>query len=215
MKEQDDNSEDNLAELRRRAELAAAEKALDGKDFSTLPPEEVQRLIHELQVHQIELEMQNEELRTAQIALENIRGKYLDLYDFVPVGYFTLDRKGIILEANLTGVRLLGIEKKSLINRPLSRFVCREDADTLYLHINRVFENADKQTCEVRIVRKDGSEFPAQLDGMAIQDGEGQLSQCRIVITDFTDRKRAEEALRESERRYDAFLNSTHRLSFP
>ena len=122
---QEKESETKISKLRRHAEAALAKKFRDASDISTLSPEDMQKLVHELQVHQIELEMQNEELRTAQIALEKSVGKYLDLYDFAPVGYFTLDRKGIILEANLTAVRLLGIEKESLIKGPLSRFVCR------------------------------------------------------------------------------------------
>ena len=104
-------SKNKLSELRQRAEAALAEKAGSASDVSLLSPEDVKELIHELQVHQIELEMQNEELRRAQVALEESRDRYVDLYDYAPVGYFTLDKNALILEANLSGADLLGIER--------------------------------------------------------------------------------------------------------
>ena len=85
--------------------------------------EESQQLIHELQVHQIELEMQNEELRKAQAELEQSRSKYSDLYDFAPVGQFTFDKHGLILEANLTAATELGLERSRLINKPFRAYI--------------------------------------------------------------------------------------------
>ena len=109
------DSEGKFSGLRTRAEETLSRKPSDMEDISALSPEEVQRLVHELRVHQIELEMQNEDLRQAQIKLEELKDRYLDLYDFAPVGYVTLNEKGLILEANLTAVRLLGVERQSLI----------------------------------------------------------------------------------------------------
>ncbi len=111
------------AELRRQAE-----EQLRGECTGRAPPRtetETQRLLHELQVHQIELEMQNAELRRAQEELELSRNKYAELYDFAPVGYFCLDPSGLILEVNLQGAQLLGIERQLLVNTPLERFHCR------------------------------------------------------------------------------------------
>ena len=122
---------------------------------------DVQKLFNELQVHQIELEMQNEELRQAQLELEESRNKYADLYDFAPVGYFTLDEKGIIQEVNLTGATLLGVERKFLINKPFHRYIANESRDAFYLHCKQFSENTTKQNCELKMVRKDGSTFYA------------------------------------------------------
>ena len=130
---QEKDSEGKFSRLRTRAEETLSRKPSDMEDISALSPEEVQRLIHELRVHQIELEMQNEELRQAQIKLEELKDRYLDLYDFAPVGYVTLNEKGLILEANLTAVRLLGEERQTLIKRPFSRFVCQRVRGCLLL----------------------------------------------------------------------------------
>ena len=199
---------DKISELRRRAESAFPAKPRDAIDISTLCTEDVQKLVHELQVHQIELEMQNDELRQAQIKLEELKDRFLDLYDFAPVGYLKLNENGLILEANLTAVRLLGEERESLIHRPFSRFVCKEDAEALYLYIKRVFERGDRQACESQIARKDGLPLHVQLEGMAIQDGAGRLVECRIAITDITERKRAADALQESEELHRLVISS-------
>src|ERR1700687_1080288 len=109
------------AELRRQAEEQLTAKASAARPFRT--EEETQRLFHELQVHQIELEMQNAELRRAQEELELSRNKYAELYDFAPVGYFVFDTRGLIREVNLTGAKLLGIERRRLVNKPFISFV--------------------------------------------------------------------------------------------
>ena len=103
-------------------------------------PEETRRALHELQVHQIELEMQNEELRRTQEELEASRARYFDLYDLAPVGYFTLSEQGLILEANLTAARLLGVARGALVKQPLSRFILPEDQDIYYLHRKELLE---------------------------------------------------------------------------
>ncbi len=108
----------DAADLRRRAEEKA--RAKDVQTQKTLSAKEAGRLLHELQVHQIELEMQNEELRRAQGELESARARYFDLFDLAPVGYFTLSEQGLILEANLTGAGLLGVERRELVKKPLT-----------------------------------------------------------------------------------------------
>jgi PAS domain-containing protein len=127
-------------DLRKRAEKALQERSPDNLESAELSKEEMHSLIHELQVHQIELEMQNDELRRFQDKIEESRKKYSHLYDFAPVGYFTVKDKGMIAQANLTGAALLGIDRQSLIGKPLTRFIAREDQDTFYLHHLQVFK---------------------------------------------------------------------------
>jgi len=196
---QEKDSKDNFSGLRQRAEETLGGKSSDIEDISALSPDEIQRLVHELRVHQIEMEMQNEDLRQAQIKLEELKDRYLDLYDFAPVGYVTLNEKGIILEANLTAVRLLGEERQTLIKRPFSRFVCKESGDAYYYHLQQVFETQSKQTCEIKLSRKDGSHFWAQQESIAVQDENGQFNRCRTVVSDISERMEAQSALRESE----------------
>ena len=157
------------------------------------------QLIHELQVHQIELEMQNEELRRVQLELEESRSKYFSLFDLAPVGYFTLDENSLILEANLTSAELLALERCDLIKRKFSHFITQDSQDVFYLHCKQVLRTKKKQTCELRLKRKDSSEFYAELLSISCQDPEGNFSQFRIAVTDITDRKRAEETLRQAQ----------------
>ena len=202
---QEKDSQDKFAGLRQRAEETVSRKPKEMEDISALSPDEVRRLVHELRVHQIELEMQNEDLRQAQINLEKLKDRYLDLYDFAPVGYFTLNDKALILEANLTAVRLLGVERQTLLNRPFSRFVSQEFGDAYYLYLRRVFETRSNQTCEIKLAREDGSEFYAELESVAVKDEEGQFNLCQTMVSDITERKRAEQLLRESEENFRTF----------
>ena len=198
----DEDSQDNVADLRTKAEESLLRESLDVKNCSKLSPEEVQRLLHELRVHQIELEIQNEELRRAQGELEKSKDRYVELYDFAPVGYLTVSDTGLILEANLTLSRVLGVERKNLIKTRFSRFVCQGDTDAYYLHLRQTFVKSEKQTAEVRLIRKDGTHFYAQLESVAVQDESGELNRCRTIISDITELRRAENALRASEERF-------------
>jgi PAS domain S-box-containing protein len=191
------NKEKYLSSLRRRAEGLLDQ---DPKDFQSLPPEEVQKLIHELNVHRIELEMQNEELRRAQIEIEESRNRYSDLYDFAPVGYFALNEKGLIIEANLTGADMLGMERRYLIKRGFSGFITPNFQDIFYHHRKQVFKSRDKQSCQLKLCKKDGTEFYAQLESVATEDDKGNFSRLRTTITDITHLKQAEAALSKSER---------------
>ena len=114
--------------LRRRAEDIFREKAAGmAENVEALSPEEVRQLVHELRVHQIELEMQNEKLRRAQEEVEDARARYFDLYDLAPVGYFTLNEQGLILEVNLTAANMLGVARSALVRRRLTSFILPED----------------------------------------------------------------------------------------
>ncbi|MBT6230895.1 MAG: PAS domain-containing protein, partial [Candidatus Scalindua sp.] len=121
-----------------------AEKRLNSENMpiEKLSEADVRKLAHELQVHQIELEMQNEELRKSQQELEDSRDKYSRLYDFAPIGYFTISDDGVIMEANLTGAKMLGVERSHLINKPLCVFIVKDDQDNYYRH--------RRKTCKVK-----------------------------------------------------------------
>ena len=163
------------------------------KTRRVLSPEETRRTLHELRVHQIELEMQNEELRRAQAELDAARARYFDLYDLAPVGYCTLCEKGLILEANLTAATLLGVARGALVKQPITRFILEEDQDIYYLHRKQLFETGEPQACELRMVKKDGAPFWAHLAATVAQDADG-ASVCRVVLSDITARKSEEDA---------------------
>jgi PAS domain S-box-containing protein len=164
-----------------------------------------EQLIHELQVHQVELEIQAEELRRAQLALEDSRDKYLDLYDFAPVGYLTLSDKGLITEANLTGATLLGVERSRLIKERFSKFVAEKDAGVWHWYFVNVLNQKEKRTCTLMLKRGGGPVFPAQLEAILTAGSDGAKT-VRIAIIDITNRKQAEEALKESEAKYRALF---------
>jgi PAS domain S-box-containing protein len=165
-----------------------------------LKPRPAKELLHELQVHQIELEMQNETLRQSQISLEESRDRYVDFYDFSPVGYITLSREALISEINLTGATLLGEARSKLLNRRFSPFVAPEDKDLWHQHFMAVLQHDSKHSCELKILREDGSHLHVQLDSLHLES-DGNKFIVRVVMTDITERKLAEAALRESEKR--------------
>jgi PAS domain S-box-containing protein len=212
-----ENRPDQAAALRRRAEDVSRENAarLPAKT-EALSPEAAQSLLHDLRVHQIELEMQNEELRRSQVELEAARARYFDLYDLAPVGYCTLSKAGLILEANLTAATLLGVARGALIKQPIFRFILKEDHDIYYGRRKPLFEDrsADSpsagqsgapQSCELRMVKSDGTVFWAHLETTVVQDATG-APECRVVLTDITERNRA-EAYGEMGRELLQFLN--------
>jgi two-component system, cell cycle sensor histidine kinase and response regulator CckA len=176
--------------LRAHAETRArAEEALV---MGTLPPQDARQLLHELRVHEIELELQNEELRRAQIELEAERTRYFDLYDLAPVSYFTLNHDGIIVEANLTAATLLGRARTSLIKRPFTSFLYGPDQDRFYLLRKRLADSGPTQATELRLVREDGVLVWVELNAASGSDMAG-AAPCWLAATDVTDRKRTEE----------------------
>jgi len=183
--------------LRRRAEEKLKEASRRSEDLSGVSPEKMAHLIHDLQVHQIELEMQNDELRRIQGELELTRDKYAHLYNFAPVGYFTMSETGAIEEANLTISSMLGLERSALIGKPFNRFVLREDKDIFYKHRRRLLETEAPQSCDLRLMKKDGHEFNVRMEGMVIKNRGNDLRQIRSAVNDITELKQAEKTIKE------------------
>jgi PAS domain S-box-containing protein len=157
--------------------------------------EETRRLLHELQVHQSELEMQNVELRTAQAHLDIARARYFDLYDLAPVGYCTLSEKGLVMEANLTAATLLGATRGAFTKRPpFSQFILEEDQCIYYHHTKQLSMVDEQQTYELRMVREDKTSFWVRLEIVAMQDAEGTRVR-RVVFSDITERKKTDEKI--------------------
>lgn len=177
--------------LRERAEAAA--RATRG-DIERMSPEEIQRLVHELQIHQIELQMQNEELRQSQAELARSRDRFGELYDNAPVGYVTVDGAGRMVEANLMAAVMFGVERGELVGGEFTRFVARDSQDAYYLHRQAVLESERPRDSELSLRRPDGSEFAARIESIACGAATGQL---RSVIVDISARREAEEKLRE------------------
>jgi PAS domain S-box-containing protein len=186
------------AELRRRAEAQQRQNL----DPETLPQTEadIKRLFHELSVHQIELEMQNEELRAAQADLDAARERYFDLYDLAPVGYFTLNEKGVMMEANFTAAGLLGVARGEIINQPISSFILMEDQDIFSRHCEQLFKTHKPQHCDVRILKRDGTVFWARLSATAAQDAGG-APVFYATLVDISEHKQAEEEIKTVNQR--------------
>ncbi|MDO9228078.1 MAG: PAS domain S-box protein, partial [Syntrophales bacterium] len=184
--------------LRRRAEDIFREKAAGmAENVEALSPDEVRQTLHELRVHQIELEMQNEKLRRAQEEVEDARARYFDLYDLAPIGHFTLSEAGLILEVNLTAANMLGVARSALVRRRLTSFILPEDRDIYYRYRKLLFETGAPQMCEMRMVKKDAAPFWARIDATAVQDADG-APMCRVVMSVITERKQAEAALKQA-----------------
>jgi signal transduction histidine kinase/PAS domain-containing protein len=186
------NSSGKASELRRRAERKAAQslEIIDAK-----LPEEVKCVLHELRVHQIELEMQNEELRTSQVELEAVRARYFDLYDLAPIGYFTISEHGLILEANLTAAVMLDVHLGSLVGRPFSQFILKGDRDIYYLHSKQLLKSGEMLPFDLRMLKKGDFPFWVQLDATVAQ-ADDYTTVIRLVISDVSERRKA-EAYRE------------------
>ena len=168
---------------------AAAEAQLDHVPASDAPTRPAEDLLYELQVHQIELEIQNEALRQAKTDLEDARDRYIDLYDFAPVGYLTLTPEGMISEINLTGATLLGMEHNNLLHRHFSTFIVPED----HAHWNRHFSSSAQGKVDVVLQRGDGTTFHAQLDCVRVT---GRSPGVRMALSDITERRRQDDFLK-------------------
>ncbi len=225
------SSEQAELTLRWLAEDIFRRKAgLSQEGLQALSAEEMQHMLYELRVHQIELEIQNEELRRIEAELEAAKDRYFDLYDLAPVGYCTISEKGLILEANLTTATLLGVGRATLIKQPLSRFIVKEDQDIYYRYLKQLLascstvrldseqessgQTGEPLACELRMVKEDGTVFWGFLEATVRQelaagsgkkaDGESPVEASmgafvfRVVISDISRLKQAEEALQKA-----------------
>ena len=193
---------DENRSVREAAEKKISEMPKISPGQQEQPPEQ---LIHELQVHQVELEMQADELRRTRLDLEESRDKYLDLYEFAPVGYLTLTDKGLVEEVNLTGATLLGVERKELQMASFRKFIAPEDSDTWTRYFMNVRSHGEKQSCTLTLKKGDGSTFPARLEGVRVTRNSGAII-VRVSINDITDIRQVENALLESGKRYREFF---------
>ncbi len=187
-----------INELRRMAE----EKLKSRQDIAevNISPHEMRGMLYELRVHQIELEMQNEELQRTRNELEISRERYFDLYDLAPVGYVTLSEKGLIQETNITAATFLGEVVGGLLNRSISRFIFKDDQDIFYLFRKELFETGNSQVCELRMVKRDKSSVWARMDANIDREADGNRA-FRVVISDISERKKAEMQLKKIEQK--------------
>lgn len=165
-------------------------------------------IIHDLQVHQVELEMQAEELRRTRLELEVSRDRYFDLFEFAPLGYLTLNEKAVVIEANLTAATILGIFRNKLVKARFNSFIAEKDYQEWHRYFISVLKQREKQTCTLTLTRGDGSQFPARLESIRMTDIEDAKQTVRIAISDITDIKLIEEALHESENKYHLVVES-------
>jgi len=194
-----------------RSLRAAAEKHLarSPKVFPDLTGQTPEQLIHELQVHQVELETQAEELRRAHLALTESRDKYLDLFEFAPLGYLTLNDRGLITEVNLTGAVLLAAERSSLVHAPFSIFFAEKERDQWHRDFVDVMKKGEKLVCNPTLVRVDGSSFPARMEAVRISDRSDGVITVRIAIGDITDIRNVEEGLSLAKKKLELLSSIT------
>ncbi len=199
------------AEALRERALAQAQKRGPEipEDLIGLSPEAGQKLLHELRVHQIELELQNDELRRAQEELEVSRARYFDLYDLAPVGYVTVSEKGLVIEANLTAAGLFDVPRNALVKRAFSRFILPEDQDIYFMHGKELLLSGAPHSCELRLMKSHGEPFWARLEARVAQGDDGARVY-RTVLSDITERKRAQQILGASEARHRVLFESSH-----
>jgi two-component system cell cycle sensor histidine kinase/response regulator CckA len=179
--------------MHRRAEELSGREVAPAEEQPS--PEQIQYMLHELREQKIELEMQNDELRHAQQKLEESRACHFDLYDLAPVGYLTLDEQGLILEANLRAATLLGVERVTLLNQPLSRYISPEDQDSYALQRKQLAGTGTAQSRDMRMLYADGSTFWAHLQANPAQKGE-----CWITLQDITELWQARQELLNTQK---------------
>lgn len=162
--------------------------------------EEMLQITHELKVHQVELELQNEELRKSQVELERSRSKYTDLFDFAPIGYVVLDQQGLIVEVNLTASAMLGFERKQLRGKPFAGYIRRGSKDEFCLKRRQVMQTGTCVRCEIKLMRQDRREIFADLLMDPVWDHDEQVTQIRVALIDTTQRKQLENEVEDIAR---------------
>ncbi len=188
--------------LRQKAE--ALQKMKPSHADSSLSAIETAKLIHELEVHQIELELQNKELILARSSVQELAERYTELYDLAPSGYFTLSMEGEILNLNLCGAQFLGKERSQLTGSRFDLFISVDTRPIFNLFLDKVFQTKSKETCEVKLISNGDCPTHVLLTGISTEN----LEQCNVTMVDISERKRAEEAEQESKDFLDKIINS-------
>lgn len=202
----DESVKAKQVDLRQKAEeIVRHQNILKEGTADPIPPDEARRLLHELQVHQVELEAQNEELHRSEVELEVARRRYFDLFELAPMGYLTVSNSGSILEANLTAANLFGVAKSLLIKSAFSSFIFREDQDAFYLSCKDQCLKGELTTCELRMRRGKDALFWARVQRKRMCGIDGQPV-FFTTVSDVSDRKAVEEALQRSEARLSSIL---------
>ncbi len=188
----------DAVELRRHAEV----RLKKNRPARPAPPQtdaDARRMLHELQVHQLELELQNAELQQARDKVETLLKTYTDLYDFAPVGYLSLDEQGHILEVNLTASTLLGVERSRLIKQRLQNFVDPPSRPLFLAFLKKIFAGPRKQICELSLLNERGIPFWADLQAAPADEVRGNRKWCRVAVSDLTNLKHEEELRQRME----------------
>lgn len=198
--------------LREQAEGRVAQQHVG--ELASLSAEEARETLLELRVHQAELQIQNEELHRLQAELSASRERYFDLYNLAPVGYFTLDKKGVIQEANLTAAQLLSMERRMLSGQRLARFVSPDHMGHLADFLDRIFSGTTQEVVTLQMRSRDREEFWARLEGI-LADEEGLVRQvCRLVLSDVSAQVLAEKELQKTQELFRAFMLNLPGLAF-
>lgn len=199
----DENKPSENAELCNWSEEdMVQQKMAQLKDFvSSMTLNEAKQILFKMQLHQNELEKQNEELRSVQTKLDELRARYFDLYDSAPVGYITVNKQGVILGINFIASRLLGVTRETMVNQSITHVILDEDWDSYYQYSRKLFETGDYQSCELRVIKPDNTIIWVCLQAVTAQDSEGETVG-RFVISEITAQKEAQIKLCASEEKY-------------
>lgn len=189
----------------------AEDKRLDEATLKNENPEklslkEVDLIIHDLKVHQIELEMQNEELKRLHAELDDSKRRYFDIYDLAPVGYLIVSEKGLILESNLTAATMLRHSRTDLLKQRVAQSIDKVDQDIYYLLIHKLLASFMPQECELHMIRSDGTTFWAHIKATVAR--AAGISTCRLILSDINARKQTEQTLVASETKYKSLVMS-------
>ena len=196
-----ENGTNTEKDLRSIAEaLISKEDSYNKEKLEQLSHKEINSLVHELKVYQTELEMQNKELRRAQLELEQMKARYFDIYDLAPEGYLIISEKGIIIESNLTAAAMFGESREKVANNRISLYIFKDDQDVYYAYRKQLFETRQPNECEIRMINRNNAPFWVHMKSSVILE-DGQMN-CRMVFSDISTRKIAEKNLKESEEKF-------------
>jgi PAS domain S-box-containing protein len=204
----DGRASNKQRETQRRDPLAERVRKLLSEEPAPVLPDDVQAA-DDFGAYEIELKLQHEALRVADKTIREAQARYVDLYDFAPVGYFTFDQRGLVKEVNLTAAGLLGYEVSFLIAKPFGALITPPYRDTFRLHIKSVFENGGNRVDGLELKRKDGTTFYASMASAPVRDANRTIVECRSAVIDITEHKQMEQALAKSEERLKLALEAS------